>query len=290
MLAVIKLLRPHQWIKNSFVWVGFLFSHRWCDVQLIKQLVCVFFAFCLVSSFVYIVNDYKDRHADSLHPNKQSRPLASGVISPVLAVIAALILLVAGAYIAWLASNTVLLLVLIYVVLNFIYTFWLKHIVIVDVFCIAAGFMLRLLVGTTGVGIEPSQWLLLCGLMFTLFLGFAKRKAELNNFNAQQIASVRPVLTHYTSALLDKFLGIAAAATLLCYSLYAVDFKTVHVHGTNKLFYTIPLVAFGLFRYLYLLSQKKVGEEPSREILKDPQLFLALFLWVVVVLVVITVR
>lgn len=290
MLAVIKLLRPHQWIKNSFVWVGFLFSHRWHDVQLIKQLVCAFFAFCFVSSFVYIVNDYKDRHADRLHPNKQNRPLASGTINPIFALIAAVLLVVAGAYLAWSASNAVLFLVSIYVVLNFAYTFWLKHIVIIDVFCIAAGFMLRLLVGTIGVGIEPSQWLLLCGLMLTLFLGFAKRKAELNNFNVQQIASVRPVLTQYTSALLDKFLGITATATLLCYSLYAIDSKTVQVHGTNKLFYTIPFAAFGLFRYLYLLSQNKVGEEPSREILKDPQLFLALLLWMLVVVAVITVH
>lgn len=290
MLAVIKLIRPHQWIKNSFVWVGFLFSHRWHDVPLIKQVVYALFAFCFVSSFVYIVNDYKDRHADRLHPNKQNRPLASGAISPSLAVIVALIFIVAGAYLAWSASSAVLFLLSIYVALNFAYTFWLKHIVIMDVFCIAAGFMLRLLVGTVGVGIDPSQWLLLCGLMLTLFLGFAKRKAELNNFNVQQIASVRPVLTHYTSALLDKFLGITATVTLLCYSLYAIDSKTVQVHGTNKLIYTIAFVAFGLFRYLYLLSQKKVGEEPSREILKDPQLFLALLLWLLVVLVVITVH
>ncbi len=241
--------------------------------------IFAFIAFCLMASFIYVVNDLADIDADRLHPVKRNRPLASGALSPFQAKVLATFLLAVALPVAWLASPNVFAIVMGYGLMNIAYSFGLKDIVVLDVFIIATGFMLRIFAGTVGIGIDPSKWLIVCGLMVTLFLGFAKRRSELvQAANNRQ----RKVLEHYSVELLDKFIGIMASATIITYSLYTVAPETVKQHHTDKLIYTSPLVIYGLFRYLYLLYQLKQGEDPVTDLFHDRQILLTVLAWVLV--------
>jgi 4-hydroxybenzoate polyprenyltransferase len=165
-----------------------------------------------------------------------------------------------------------------YAAMNAAYTFALKSVVILDVFVIAAGFILRILAGTLGIGIAPSQWLLVCSLFLTLFLGFTKRRSELLSVGEDFLIH-RKALLHYNAQLLDKMIGVCAAAALMSYSLYTMSPATVQAHGTENLIYTIPLVAYGMFRYLYLLHAQHAGADTSRELARDPHLAATLAAW-----------
>ncbi|MCY1529409.1 Decaprenyl-phosphate phosphoribosyltransferase [compost metagenome] len=172
-------------------------------------------------------------------------------------------------------------------VLNIAYTLRLKHQVLVDVFCIAAGFMLRLACGTYAVGIMPSRWMLLCSFMLTLFLGFAKRRAEIAAMPAGALVlegATRIVLRHYNAQLLDNLVAVTASASLIAYGLYTVDAETAALHGTQHLVLTLPIVTFGVFRYLHLLYRGGSGEEPGRDLLADNQIRAAVLAWGTVVL------
>src|SRR6266487_6494819 len=196
--TLIRLLRPHQWIKNGFLFMGVVFGHGWNDARLVAETLVLFAAFCLVSSAVYILNDIADRDADRLHPHKRERPLARGEIGVGAPIALCVALALGGLALAATVSLPALLIATAYVVLNIGYSAGLKHVAILDVFMIAGGFMLRILAGTAGVGITPSKWLLLCGLMLTLFLGFGKRRAELlaltGNGNSNGAAGQRAAL------------------------------------------------------------------------------------------------
>ena len=279
----LRLLRPHQWLKNGFVFVGLLFGHAWTDQARLGQALAAFVAFCLLASAVYVMNDLIDRAQDRLHAGKKSRPLAAGTVGVSKAVVLATVCLVAGGAVAWLLAGSAPWVFLAYVVLNVSYSFGLKHVVILDVFIIAAGFMLRLLAGTLGLGIAPSQWLLLCGLMLTLFLGFAKRRAELNALLADS-AGHRRVLEHYTAPMLDQFIGIAASATVISYALYTVSAETAALHGTRGLIATVPFVLYGMLRYLWRLHARGGGGDPAQELLSDPHLLAATAGWLLLVL------
>jgi 4-hydroxybenzoate polyprenyltransferase len=172
-------------------------------------------------------------------------------------------------------------------VINIAYSLHLKHVVILDVFIIAAGFMLRILAGTTGVGIAPSQWLLLCGLMMALFLGFAKRRAELYAMTDDG-PSHRRVLGHYTPVLLDKMIVVTATCVILTYSLYTMSPATIQFHHTESLIFTVPFVIYGIFRYIYSLHQKTAGSDPALQIFSDPHLLLSIIGWLLVTLWLIT--
>lgn len=282
MRLYLKLLRPHQWVKSGFVFVGLLFGHAWHNALLVQQVLLAAAAFSLAASAVYVANDLADRERDREHPEKRHRPLAAGTIGVTPAVLLAAGCLLSALLLALAASTTVLLIVLFYAVLNAAYSLGLKRVVLLDVFIISTGFMLRILAGTLGVGIAPSHWLLLCGLMITLFLGFAKRRAELNVF-AGDGASHRQVLDDYDPALLDILLAICAAATIVGYSLYTVSAETVAMHGTASLIYTVPFVAYGVFRYLYLLLRQGRGGDPAAAVLQDVHLLGTLGCWFVAV-------
>lgn len=283
LMPLLRLLRPHQWLKNGFVFVGLLFGHAWTDPFRLGQALAAFAAFCLLASAVYVMNDLIDREQDRLHPKKKRRPLAAGTVSVAAAGVLAAVLLLAGGSIAWLWAGSAPWIFLAYVVLNIAYSFKLKHVVILDVFIIASGFMLRILAGTLGLGIAPSQWLLLCGLMLTLFLGFAKRRAELNALLAES-AGHRRVLEHYTAPMLDQFIGIAAAGTVISYALYTVSAETVALHGTRGLIATVPFVLYGMLRYLWRLHTRGGGGDPAQELLSDPHLLAATTGWLLLVL------
>lgn len=281
---MIRLLRPHHWLKNGFVFVGLLFGHAWHDPRLVAQALAAFAAFCLLSSAIYVLNDWRDKEQDRLHPHKRRRPLAAGTISPPVALVLGLICLFGGGLLAMTCAGQAPWIFLAYVMLNVAYSMGMKHVVILDVFIIAAGFMLRILAGTLGLGIAPSHWLLLCGLMLTLFLGFAKRLAELNALQDDS-GSHRRVLEHYTEPMLDQFIAITAAGTVISYALYTVSAETVALHGTRALMLTVPFVLYGMLRYLWRLHRRDGGEDAVRELLTDIHLLMAVGGWLTLVLV-----
>lgn len=277
-LDLIRLLRPKQWVKSLFLFVGLLFGHAWGDAGLVWRVIAAAAGFALVSSCIYILNDIADRDADRKHPRKRNRPLAQGTVSLNAAIALALAVGVAGSVLGYYASPLVAAMLGLYGLMNIAYTLGLKRVVILDVFIIAAGFMLRLLAGTSGVGIPPSQWLLLCGLMLTLFLGFAKRRAELGNAAADKMVQ-RKVLRDYSATLLDQMITVAATGIIMSYSLYTLSAETIAKHGTSLLMLTVPFVIYGVFRYLFLLHQQKQGEDPASEALQDPHLLATVLLW-----------
>ncbi len=280
---VLKLMRPHQWLKNGFVLVGPFFAQAWGDAAILSAVLLSVVAFCFMASAVYVVNDLSDIAADRLHPTKCRRPLAAGTVSVPFAVGLAIVLFVLALGGAWLASPTVMMIVIAYLLLNLAYSWRLKRVVILDVFIIAAGFMLRILAGTSGIGIEPSSWLLLTGLMVTLFLGFSKRRSELAVMEHSG-ESTRSVLKNYSLPMLDLMIGVCSAGVVMAYSLYTMSAETIAVHHTDKLVYTVPFVLYGLFRYLYRTFADDLGEDPARDLLRDPHLLLTVIGWALVTL------
>lgn len=280
MRAYIRLLRPHQWTKNLFVFTGIVFSHRWGEAGLWYQVISVAVAFSLASSGIYALNDVTDREQDRAHPRKRHRPVASGAVSPLQALSLGAGCLLLGLAISLQVSLTAFWLLVGYMVMNGAYSVRLKHVVILDIFIIAAGFMLRILVGTEGVAIEPSRWLLLCGFMLTLFLGAAKRRAELMEVESPGGETrQRRVLSEYSPALLDLILGITATGSIITYGLYTMSPEVIRMQGTANLVYTLPIVIYGLFRYLYRLYGHGSGGDPSTDLFRDPHLLAVGILW-----------
>lgn len=270
-------MRPHQWLKNGFVFAGLVFSQSWQDAPLALRVLDAFAAFCCISSLVYIINDWHDRASDALHPAKQHRPLASGAVSGPLALLLALALLAGGVLLAG-GNRALLLLLALYALQNLAYSWRLKQVPVVDVSIIASGFMLRLLAGTVAVGIPPSRWLLLTGVFVALFLGFSKRKAE--SFHDE--SSQRAVLAHYPAALLDTFMATAMTATLITYSLFATSPEAQLQHG-ERLLYTVPVVIFAMLRYTYQVHRGR-GEDVARDLLRDPWIVAAGLGWLAIFL------
>ena len=286
---MLRLLRPQQWVKSCFVLVGPVFGHFWRQPNTVRPVFLAAAAFALLASAVYIFNDWQDREQDRCHPRKRLRPLTAGTVTPRQALALMLLLLGLGLALATWAGRGVLLCGATYLLVNLAYSRGLKHVVILDVFLIGSGFMLRLLAGTSGVGIAPSQWLLLCGMMLALFLGFAKRRAELYALNVDS-AQHRRVLEEYSPVLLDKMIVITAACVVLMYSLYTTSPVTVQTHGTTGLIYTVPFVIYGLFRYLYALHRQQGGGDPAQELFRDPHLIGAALGWLATVLALIVRR
>jgi 4-hydroxybenzoate polyprenyltransferase len=269
---LLRLLRPKQWIKNGFVCAGVLFGARWHDLLALRAMSLAFLSFCLMGSSVYVLNDYLDREADRAHPTKRKRPLAAGTVTPIQGFAAGIGCLLGSIMAAWFADPRALLIVLVYLIINVAYSIGLKHLAVIDVFCIGSGFMLRILTGTWGIRISPTGWLILTGMFLTLFLGFAKRRAEWSETGGD--SRRRRVLSQYSQTLLDSFLSITATGAVLSYGLYTLDPQTIALHHTDKLIYTLPFVLFGLCRYMLLLYSKNKGENPSVDVFTDPQILL----------------
>lgn len=275
--APLRLLRPAHWSKNSFVLAGFFFSESWrhpADPALLFKALAGLLAFCLAASAVYCINDAADAEKDRLHPEKRLRPVASGEVSQAAAYALAACLIAASALIGYLADARLLWVVAAYLALNAAYSTGFKDRVLIDVFCIASGFILRLLAGTWGIGIPPSQWFLLCTMTLSLFLGFSKRYAELTD-GRRDPESKRAVLRRYSPEFLRVLLGVTLSATLMTYGLYTTSPRTLEVHGTPLLIYTLPVVMFAMFRYLYLVMQQGFGENTVADVLRDRQMILA---------------
>ena len=281
--ALVRSLRPAQWAKNLFVLAPLVFGRELASPQALLQGVLAFAAFCAASSLVYLVNDVRDREEDRRHPLKRYRPIASGAlpVSVALAAAAGLAALAVGlgaflgpAFLGWMAA---------YVALNGLYTFGFKRVVILDVMTLSMGFVLRVLAGGAAVGVEVSSWLLLCTIFLALFLAFSKRRHELVLLD-DAAADQRSVLGQYSLTFLDQMINVVTASTVIAYALYAVAPETAERYETQDLVYTIPLVLFGIFRYLYLTYQDTSERNPTEAILTDPPFLINLALWSLAVL------
>ena len=274
-------LRPHQWVKNLLVLAPLLFSKNLFNPVTVGQAAVTFALFCLVSSSVYLVNDIKDREQDRLHPHKRLRPIASGEISVKAAVEVMLLLLVTALAGGVVVDRGVALILLVYWLVNFLYSVWLKHQVILDVFAIASGFLLRVAGGAIAIQIEMSHWLLLCTTLLALFLGFSKRRHELVLLGDAAV-NHRQVLGDYSTHFLDMMIGIVTASTVMSYAFYTVSEETVNRFQTEALLFTVPFVLYGIFRYLYLIYHRNQGGNPAHDLLADPHIIVNLCLWAAV--------
>ncbi|HBK54886.1 MAG TPA: decaprenyl-phosphate phosphoribosyltransferase [Xanthomonadales bacterium] len=279
----LRLLRPHQWIKSGFVLVGFVFHRDWFNLPLLGSALAAAVAFSLIASAVYIYNDFIDREGDRLHPDKQTRPMVTGDVVPWRALSLAAVLVVLALLLAATVAGTALTVILLaYLALMLAYCHGVRQVVILDVFVIATGFLLRLLAGTEGIGIAASGWLLICGIFLALFLGFAKRRAELQAVSGD--STPRRVLADYSPALLDSLIMLTGSGVMISYSLYTLSPDTVQAHGTDALLYTVPVVIYGLFRYLYLLHHRGRAQDTARDLLSDRHLLLTVLLWLALVI------
>jgi len=275
---LLRSLRPAQWAKNLFVLAPLVFGRQLGDLVAVERVLLALVAFCCASSAVYLINDLKDREADRNHPLKRLRPLAAGTLS-VPAALAAVVVLAGVAFAISLGLGTRFLTVIgVYLLLNVLYTLWLKHMVILDVMSISLGFVLRVLAGGEAIGLEVSHWLFLCTTFLALFLAFSKRRHEITLL-AGAASGQRRVLDHYSPAFLDQMINVVTASSVVAYALYAVAPETVEKYHTHSLVYTTPLVLYGIFRYLYLMYQQPGERNPTEAILRDAPFLINLLLW-----------
>jgi 4-hydroxybenzoate polyprenyltransferase len=274
-------MRPKQWPKNGFVFVALIFDGKLLDWASVWPTLVAFLLLCLMSSAVYIMNDLVDIESDREHPTKRNRPLAAGQLSPMVAMAAAVIFAVGSLLVAiWLAVPFALIL-LAYLVIQIAYTFWLKHMVLVDVSIVATGFILRIAAGVTVIAVQRfSPWLYLFGGFLALFMALGKRRHELKLLG-QNAGNHRAILDEYNLDLIDKLLGIVTTSAIVSYSLYT--FLAEGVPENHAMMLTIPFVLYGMFRYLYLIHVRREGGAPEEILLKDRPLQVALVLWGLVV-------
>ncbi len=288
--ALVQELRPKQWTKNLLLFAGILFSQQADHPELLVRAVAGFVAFSLLAGTVYMLNDLKDVKQDRLHPKKRERPIASGRLPvPAAAAAAAALLVVVAALAAWLGAPFAWVAGA-YLAMNVAYNVALRGQVLLDVFVIALGFVLRAIAGVEVLrplspGTVLSPWLLVCTFFGALFLGFAKRRRELTNAG-EEGAKRREVLAHYTPQLLDGLLLVTAAASIMGYALYTIWPATVAKFNTEALLYTVPFVTYGIFRYLWLVRTSGTTEDPSQVLLTDRPLIACLLLYLVAVVVI----
>ena len=276
--SLVKALRPQQWVKNLFVLAPLLFSQNLFAPLAVGRALAAFFLFCLASSSVYLLNDIRDREQDRQHPQKRHRPIASGQLSVRLAASMTGLLFLSAVVGAWVLSPPLALVLLAYCSINLLYSTWLKHQVILDVFAIASGFVLRVAGGGLAIHVEISHWLFLCTTLLALFLGFSKRRHELGLLKAGAEAH-REVLAHYNPRFLDMMIAVVTASTVMSYALYTVSEDTVRRFHTHALMLTLPFVLYGIFRYLYLIHHKNEGGDPTQSLLADIPMLVNLCLW-----------
>lgn len=282
--GLIASLRPHQWVKNTLVFGGLIFSRTLTQGSHLRLSVSAFVVFCMASSSIYLLNDLCDLEADRLHPIKRFRPLAAGVISKNIARITLVVLLVTSTAAAlWLGSAFATVLGC-YMVLNVFYSFGMKRIVILDVMAIAMGFVLRAVAGAVVIGVVSSPWLVLCTFTLALLLGFGKRRHELNLLQ-HEATNHRQSLEGYSTQFLDAMMTITAGAAVVTYALYTMADETVARFGSRSLISTVPFVLYGIFRYLFLIHKRREGGDPAKLMVSDVPMLINVGLWVVVVCV-----
>jgi 4-hydroxybenzoate polyprenyltransferase len=278
-VEIFKSLRPQQWIKNFFIFAPLIFSRSHLHPPLVLKTAAAFAAFCLIAGAQYIFNDIRDLEEDRLHPVKSKRPLASGRLKTGPAVLSCVLFAVLGLAVAATLNRGFLIISAAYLVLEALYSLRLKHVVILDVFVVAAGFVIRVVAGGLAIKVAISSWLLICTMLLALFLALGKRRHEIVLLGGNA-TDHRPILKKYNTAFLDQMISVVTASTLIAYCLYTISEETAAKFGTRKLIYTVPFVLYGIFRYLYLIHLKAEGGSPESLIIKDKPLLLDLFLWI----------
>jgi 4-hydroxybenzoate polyprenyltransferase len=282
-----KLLRVPQWIKNFFVFVPLVFSQHLFEKNYFLLVLAGFAIFCLSSSIVYIFNDIIDIERDKVHPVKKFRPIASGNISSRNAFISAFFLILITAISLIEFNPGFAIAVLSYVLLNIFYSFSFKHVVLLDIFSIAAGFILRVVAGGLIINVTISSWLLLTTMFISLFLAVIKRQSELKLTNEDVNFTTRKVLSLYSIEFTKQIAAITSSGVIVCYALYTVSARTVSIFGTENLIYTTPFVVFGIFRYMYIADRSSKGENTTEIMLTDLPLIINILLYSIFVTLII---
>ncbi len=282
--ALIKTMRLRQWSKNIFLFAALVFDKQLIDAQAFLRTLAGFILFCFISSSVYIFNDLADAEADRQHPDKKSRPIASGTLPARTAWLAGLVLVIVSLTLSYSLSSQFAGVLALYFLLNLAYSKWLKHVPILDVLVLAAGFVLRVHAGVTLIEVERfSPWLYVVMTLLSLFLGFGKRRAELVLLT-DNAGAHREVFKGYSIPLLDQYILIVSGTTIVAYSLYT--FSAPNVPANHSMMLTIPFVVYTIFRYLYLIQVEHAGGAPEDILLTDRPFQLALLLWGLTVLLV----
>jgi 4-hydroxybenzoate polyprenyltransferase len=290
LLNILRAMRPKQWIKNLIVFFPFAFTLNEYWTPLSSQMwrflaltTAAFIIFCILSGAVYIINDLKDVESDRLHPTKRNRPIAAGKLSRNAAVVAAVVAAIASIGAGFLLSIPFGLISVAYLVLQVGYTYVLKNMVLLDVFVIAAGFVLRVVGGAVVIQVAISPWLYIVTVLLSLFLGFSKRRHELVLLN-DQAGNHRQILREYTPELLEEILAVVTSSTVMAYSLYTFTYEKLPQNHAMML--TIPFVLYGIFRYLYLVHLKNAGGSPEEVLLGDGPFLVNAILWMLSVIVI----
>lgn len=285
--AWVRLLRPVQWSKNAVVLAPVIFGRIATHPGALTQAIGAMIAFCLISSAMYIFNDWEDAERDRHHPVKRFRPLALGTIPPRQALSVAVALALGALGLAWAMTPALSGVLTAYAALIVGYTFYLKRLIIIDVFTIAGGFLLRAVGGAVAVGVPISAWLMLCTVLLALFLGFCKRRNELLTLEAS--ASLhRDALEGYTPLILDQFIMVTATSTILAYAMYT--FTSITVPNDDSMVYTVPIVAFAMLRYLFLVYVRRLGGAPEVLLFRDLPLLGSILLWGTAVMLILWLR
>lgn len=279
MKHLIKAIRPPQWIKNLFIFLPLIFGQKLLVYPENVRCLIAFFVFSMAASAVYLINDMIDIDKDRVHPTKRNRPIAAGKISIPQAVVYALTLATFALGASFWLAPALGWVVVTYLVFNLFYSFYLKEEVIIDVFCIGAFFLLRIGAGTVVTGVEWSYWMSFMIVLLALFLGFNKRRQELDHLK-DQAEHHRKVLKKYSAYFIDQMISVVTASIVVVYMLYTVDARTVGMFQTNHLIYSIPFVYYGIFRYLWLIHKENRDGDPTTILLSDGKMQINIAFWV----------
>lgn len=264
---LLQAMRPHQWVKNGFVLAPLIFARQLTESSSLMAATLAFCGFSAVASAIYLLNDAMDVERDRLHPSKRSRPIASGALPVRVALAAAAVLAPGGLALAGMTRPGALMTIGTYLVVNIAYSIRLKHVALLDVFIIALGFLLRVIAGALAVGVGISPWLLICTFFVALFMAFGKRRAELEELGGDA-SDHRSALADYNTGFVDKALAALMAMTVMSYALYTIDAIVIARLGTDALVLTVPMVLFGVLRYLYQIHRGH-GGSPTKLVLQD---------------------
>lgn len=277
-----RSLRPKQWTKNVAIFAALVFSQRLFEPSFFLETLLAFFLFCFISGSVYILNDVVDLEQDKKHPQKSKRPIAAGKLKPSVAIATGVIILMLATTIAFSLSFPFGMVAVSYLILQILYSFYLKHVVILDVFSVASGFVLRVVGGAEVIHVPISSWLLICTILLSLFLAMSKRRHELILLEDNAVHH-RKILYEYSPYFLDQMISVVTSSTVIAYALYTMSEETVKKFHTDNLKFTIPFVIYGIFRYLYLIHQKNEGGNPEMVLLTDKPLIINILLYGLVV-------
>jgi len=290
MPALIRLLRPQQWSKNSLVFAALIFSQHYTNPDDWLKTLLAFASFCLAASGVYIINDIFDAEEDRQHPSKRKRPIAAGEVGIGSAVVVAMLFLLGGLALGWLLNTRVFAVLLGYEIVMLLYSFALKRVLILDVFIIAAGLTMRAVIGAEAIDVALSHWLIVCAFFISLTLALVKRRQELYRLGENREQGRKSLVKAPPVEVWDQWVTMVAGITILAYTLYTVDPLTVSKVGSVNLLFSMPFVAFAIFRYLAIIHLENRGEDPTEILLTDRAILLTVLGWLMVVIVVLSHR